>query len=63
MLSLTERKDGLKDAKRIGTMSLQLSERKLSATESLVIADLSQSEYCYKSMIVRICRETGILQE
>ena len=44
-------------------MSLQLLERKLSPTESLVITDLSQSEYCYKSMIDRICKEAGILQE
>ena len=42
-LGLTEQKDRLKDAKQIGIMSLQLLERKLSATESLVITDLSQS--------------------
>ena len=44
-------------------MSLQLLERKLSPNESLVITDLSQSEYCYKSMIDRIYKEAGFLQE
>ena len=44
-------------------MSLQLLERKLIATESLVITVLSQSEYCHKSMIDRICEDAGILQE
>ena len=60
---MTEQKSRLKDAKPIGIMSLQMFERKLSATESLVIADLSQSKYCYKSMLDRICKEAGILQE
>jgi hypothetical protein len=47
-LGLTEQKNRLEDAKQIGIMSLQLLERKLSPNESLVITDLSQSEYCYK---------------
>jgi hypothetical protein len=39
-LGLTEQKDRLKDAKEIGIMSLQIFERKLSATEPLMVADL-----------------------
>ena len=60
-LGLTKHKDRLKDAKQIGIMSLQLLARKLSATESLVVTDLSQSEYCYMSMIDRILQEQILL--
>ena len=62
-LGLTEQKDRVKNTKQIGIMSLQLLERKQAATESVIATGLSHSEYCYKSMVDRICEEAGILQE
>ena len=42
-------------------MALNLTEKKLSETETLIITDLSQSEWGYSTMIEIICEKASIL--
>ena len=59
-LGRTAQKDRLIEAKAIGINTVSMSERKLSTTEWLVVTDLSQAEYDYKTMLVQICLAAGI---
>ena len=60
-ISLSEQNARLAEAKTIGVMALNLTEKKLSKTETLVITDLSQSDWDYSTMIEIVCEKAGIL--
>ena len=60
-IGLSEQKGRLTEAKTIGIMALNLTEKKLSETETLIITDLSQSECDYSTTIEIICEKAGIL--
>ena len=60
-IGLSEQKSRLTEAKTIGIMALNLTEKKLSETKTLIITDLSQSEWDYSTMIEIICEKAGIL--
>ena len=59
-LGLTAQKHRLTEAKPIGINAVSMSQRKLSATEWLVVTDLSQAEYDYNTMLAQICLAAGI---
>ena len=59
-LGLTAQKHILTEAKAIGINAVSMSGRKLFDTEWLVVTDLSQAEYDYNTMLVRICLAAGI---
>ena len=59
-LGLTEQKERLTQARAIGIHAIKITDHKLSDTEWLVVTDLSQAEYDYRTMLTEICARAGI---
>ena len=70
-LSMSEKSDRLKEAQNTmgiaaiggGIDAVTLARHKLSDTEWLVLTDLSQTEYNYRTMLREICSNVGLKPE